>query len=189
MPTNRNIVKREVETYASVALDAAKQSDSIFETGSQLEQALSAIRGNMEFHSALKDVTVPGKVRADIIREVFDSFGNPAKEILAVMAERGEIELLSRVCETYSYAAEEETNTVVVDVTTVVELTDELREKISKKVSADLGGRQVVLREHIDKSILGGIVLGAHGKRIDASVVSQLENARVVLSTVPGGEQ
>jgi len=35
---------------------------------------------------------------------------------------------------------------------------------------------------------MGGIVMSAHGKRIDASIQSQLEQARVVLSTVSGGE-
>ena len=54
----------------------------------------------------------------------------------------------------------------------VVELDDHLREVITKKAEADLG-TNVVLREHIDKSLLGGILMSANGKRIDASVLSR----------------
>ena len=37
--------------------------------------------------------------------------------------------------------------------------------------------------------IIGGIVISTHGHRIDASIASQLESARLVLSTAPtGGE-
>ena len=79
------------------------------------------------------------------------------------------------------------TDTVVVDTTTVVALTDELREIIKKKLSADFKGKNIVLREHVDPSILGGIIMSAHGNRVDASIATQLENARRVLSTVPNG--
>ena len=71
---------------------------------------------------------------------------------------------------------------------TAVELDDHLREVITKKAEADLG-TNVVLREHIDKSLLGGILMSANGKRIDASVLSQLESARNVLKlSTDGGE-
>jgi F-type H+-transporting ATPase subunit delta len=63
----------------------------------------------------------------------------------------------------------------------VVELDDGLRDGIRKKYSAQFG-KGVLLREHTDPSLVGGIVLSAHGRRIDASVASQLESARVVLS-------
>ena len=73
-------------------------------------------------------------------------------------------------------------------VTTAVELTESLRESITKKLAADLG-KGVVLREKVDPAIIGGIVFSTHGQRIDASIASQLENARGVLSTAhTGGE-
>ena len=88
----------------------------------------------------------------------------------------------------YGEQLERKLNVTVVDVTTVVELDDHLREVITKKAEADLG-TNVVLREHIDKSLLGGILMSANGKRIDASVLSQLESARNVLKlSTDGGE-
>ena len=100
----------------------------------------------------------------------------------------GDFALLSRVWESYGEQVERKLNVTVVDVTTVVPLDDHLREVITKKSEADLGTK-VVLRESIDKSLIGGILMSANGKRIDASVLSQLESARNVLKlSTDGGE-
>ena len=73
-----------------------------------------------------------------------------------------------------------EQNVTVVDVTTYVELDDHLREVITNKAAKDFG-TDIVLREHIDKTMLGGILMSANGKRLNASVRWQLENARNAL--------
>lgn len=80
---------------------------------------------------------------------------------------------------------ERKLNVNVVDVTTVVELDDHLREVIKNKAEADLG-TNVVLREHLDASLLGGILMSVGGKRIDASVVSQLEKRPNRAQTIYG---
>lgn len=76
----------------------------------------------------------------------------------------------------------------MVDVTTAVPLDDGLRQLITEKAEADLG-RRAVLRERIDASILGGIIMDVDGNYIDASMISQLNRARNVLKdTTDGGE-
>ena len=76
----------------------------------------------------------------------------------------------------------------MVDVTPAVPLDDGLRQLITEKAEADLG-RRAVLRERIDASILGGIIMDVDGNYIDASMISQLNRARNVLKdTTDGGE-
>jgi F-type H+-transporting ATPase subunit delta len=187
MPTNRNLIKAQVATYAEVLLEAAKNEGRVFEINAELVDALATIRGNMDLRDALRDGTTPGEVRANIVRGVFKDFDPALVSTLALMAERLFIDHLSQVCEVYTQQAEAATGAIVVDVTTAIALTDELRETLKNKLSAQFGGKQVVLQEHVDPSILGGIIMSAHGKRIDASITSQLERARLVLSTVPSG--
>lgn len=189
MPTDRNLTKREISTYAEILLAAAESEDTVFTVGTQLKEATTVVRGSIDLRTALDDMTLEGETRSSIARDVFREMDPAIVSTLGVMAERGDISLLSRVCEMYSDLSEEVLGSVVVDVTTAVELDDALRKTIVLKLAADLG-KDVLLSEHVDPSIIGGIVMSTHGKRIDASVVSQLENARVVLSTVPtGGER
>ena len=191
MPTNRHVLKEKVAMYASVLLDGAYEAggqDAVLEVRDQAERVMRIARSNMELSSSLEDSSYTPEQRNELARNVFAHCHPVLVDVLAVMAERGDFALLSRVWASYGEQLERKLNVTVVDVTTVVELDDHLREVIVKKTQADLG-TNVVLREHIDTSLLGGILMSANGKRIDASVLSQLENARNVLKlSTDGGE-
>lgn len=191
MPTNRLLVKEEVATYAGMLLDAAYNAggqERVLEVRDQLEQVLSIYRGNADLRDALANPALLPEQRHQLAEGVFEGVDPLIRSVIAVMAERKNLGQLSQVVSTYRDASEEKLGVCVVDVTTVVELDDELRKVIIEKLSQDLG-KNVVLREHIDKSILGGIIMSTHGKRIDASVASQLERTRNVLTeTNDGGE-
>ena len=185
MPTNRQILKEKVATYASVLLDGAYEAggqDAVLEVRDQAERILRIARSNMDLSDALEDSSYTPEQRGQLVRNLFASSNPVLVDVLAVMAEREDFALLSRVWASYGEQLERKLNV------TVVELDDHLREVITKKAEADLG-TNVVLREHIDKSLLGGILMSANGKRIDASVLSQLESARNVLKlSTDGGE-
>ena len=103
------------------------------------------------------------------------------------MAERATL-LPSRVWESYGEQVERKLNVTVVDVTTVAARRSPARGLLRRNPEADLGTK-VVLRESIDKSPIGGILMSANGKRIDASMTSQLEAACNVLKhSTDGGE-
>jgi F-type H+-transporting ATPase subunit delta len=188
MRTSRAQAKQIVETYASVLFDAAAASDAVDEVSTQLDAVLRLVRGHAPLRDTLLDDSVAGAERADVARSVFAGLDPALIETLAIMVERDNFDLLSSVVDAFAAIAEERRGVITVDVTTAVELTAELRQSISSKLSADLG-KAVVLREKVDPSIIGGIVISTHGHRIDASIASQLEAARAVLSTAPtGGE-
>lgn len=190
MPTNRLVVKETVDTYASVLLDAANAAggqDAVLEVRDQLEVVTKALRSNVDLEVALAEEAYTPEQRETLVRNVFAGMNPALVETLLVMAERDDLGLAGRIYRAYDEQIEEKLGVAVVDVTTVVELDDALRETISNKVAQDLG-KQVVLREHVDKSILGGIIMSVSGRRIDASIATQLDTARTVLKTTDGGE-
>lgn len=191
MPINRLAIKERVATYGAVLLDAANEAggqDGVLEVRDQLEQVIGFTRSNMDLSNSLEDSAYSPEQRNGLARSVFEGFSPVLVDVIAVMAERGDIALLDSLQKSYETQIAEKLGVTIVDVTTVVPLDDRLRTIIIEKAESDLGG-SVVLREHIDPSILGGITMSANGKRIDASVLSQLESARTVLkTTTDGGE-
>ena len=189
MPNDRLLIKREVSTYAEVLLQATQAAGNTFEVAGQAEELVKVLRMSPGLKETLADDTVDLEVRSSIIDEVFKGFDPALLEVFAVMVDRKEMSLLHRVVEEFAQLAEDALGVVIIDVTTVVELDDELRETIKNKFAAQFG-KEVMLREHIDPTILGGIVLSAHGKRIDASIATQLEKTRIALSSqMSGGER
>ncbi len=189
MPTDRNLTRQEVSTYATCLLEAARAEDAVFEVGTQLQNALLIVRANMRLRDALKEPSIPSAKRIEVLEDVFGNCDAALVEVLHVMVERDDIQLLSRVCEEYGVLSEQDLNAVIVDVTSAVALDDHLREVLTTKLSEDFGS-DILLREYVDPSILGGIIMSTHGERIDASMTSQLEHARGVLSTeLSGGDR
>ena len=191
MPTNRLIVKEEVAVYAAVLFDGAFEAggqEAVLEVRDQMVRVAEAMRTNMELSVALSDPGYTPEQRGELARNVFVGCNPVLLDVLAVLAERGDAALLPRVLENYAEQLQSKLNLCVVDVTTAVPLDDALRRIITEKAEADLD-TNVVLRESVDKSILGGIIMSTNGKRIDASVASQLDHARNVLkTTTDGGE-
>lgn len=191
MPINRLVVKEEIATYAGILFDAASDRgglEAVLEVRSQMEAVIGAMRADMGLASTLSDPDAADDVRYELAKGAFGACEPELGEVLAVMAQRRDLDLLPRVLEALNGLMAEKLDTVVVDVTTVVPLDDELRRIIKEKTEADLGAN-VVLREHIDKAILGGIIMSTGEKRIDASIISQLNHARNVLKeTTDGGE-
>ncbi len=191
MPTNRLVAKEEVATYAGFLLNAANDAggqDAVIEVRDQMDKILRIMNSDMDLSMALADASYTPKQRHALAEAVFADCNPTLREVLAVMAERGNISMLHRVFESYGQQLGEKLNLCVVDVTTVVPLDDHLRQIITQKAEADLG-KKVVLRECIDKSILGGIIMSANGKRIDGSVSTQLAVARNELKdSTDGGE-
>ena len=183
MPTNRLIVKEQIATYADVLFDSAEKlggQDAVLAVREQLKQIVAQTRTSANLRAALKDPAYTPEQRAQIARGMFEGNNEALVAVVAVMAERGETDLLSRVADAYEGLLAEKQNLCVVEVITAVALDDHLREVIKKKAESDLN-MNVVLEEKIDKSILGGIIMSANGQRIDASMLTQIENAREAL--------
>ena len=115
----------------------------------------------------------PLKAEADASPEVLS--------VLSQMAVNGDLDKLADVLDLYSEMADGDQQTVGVTVTTAVPLDNELRALITQKCELDLGCN-VFLIERVDPSIIGGLIISAQGRRRDASVRHQLEQARKVMT-------
>lgn len=183
MPASRYLERAEVDIYAKTLLEKLHESggiDAVMEARSQIEQIVAYNRSSIELTAATSNPQYTPEQRASIVRGVFSGARPELVDTLVVMAERGSLGLLPRVLTEFNNQIRDSLGVTVVDVVTRVSLDDHLRELIKDKVGAELGG-QVVLREQIDEGMLGGIIMSAAGRRIDASMDTMLERARVAL--------
>ncbi|MBQ9691359.1 MAG: ATP synthase F1 subunit delta [Eggerthellaceae bacterium] len=192
MTANRLLLQQEVALYATELFNSARETgdvERVFAIRDELENFLRIYRGDVELRSVLSaDGPYAPEERYKLASGVFADMDPLLGSVLSLMAERGTLDEISRMNAKFRDTVEEQLGVAIVDVTTVVALDDDLRELVSNKVKDDLG-KDIILREHIDPTILGGIIMTTQGKRIDASVRARLENARVVLSdSHDGGE-
>lgn len=177
----------KAETYARALFDLAVLADSVDATDEGLAAAARAVRGHAGLREALTDTAVPAEKKRDVLRDVFG--GDVTAEALSMVTlvvEKGDADELGEIARIYREIAEAERGMVVAEVTTAVALDDTLREALRKKL-ADTLSRPVTLRERVDASIVGGIVIQVAGRVLDGSVALQLDEARTALSSAHAG--
>ena len=172
-----------VRTYARALFDLAAASDAVDEADAGLVAIVDAIHGHTSLMSTLTDDAVPGPKKRAIMREIFETHvAAEALAVASVMVERGHADVVDAVARAYREIVQAERGVVVAEVVTAVPLTDELRVSIVERLSVSLG-RPVSLRERVDASIIGGIIINVGGRVLDGSFSSQLDSVRSALST------
>jgi F-type H+-transporting ATPase subunit delta len=176
-------------TYARVLFDLATAADSVDATGEGISSVAETVRGHMDLRDALTDTQVAAEKKRDVLRDIFGEQVSPETLAIVTLAvDRGHTESLGQIATEFAEIAEKERGIIVAEVTTAVALDDATRESIIKKLSAALD-RPVTLRERVDSSIVGGIVIEVAGRVLDGSLSSQLDTMRSVLASSPqGGE-
>jgi F-type H+-transporting ATPase subunit delta len=175
------------EGYARALFELASLADSVDATETSMIEIAKAVRGHLDLRATLTDASVATDAKRDILRQIFGESATPeAVAIATTLASRDLTDSLSEVARVFGEIAERERGIVVAEVTTAVPLDDALRAKLAEKLSASLG-RPVTLREQVDASILGGIVIKVAGRVLDGSISSQLADVRATLSA-SGGE-
>lgn len=93
---------------------------------------------------------------------------------LQILNRKGRLGLLPAVAEVYRRLYRAHLRQVEVDVTSAVALSDDQRERLQAAIRRRTG-RDGILSESVDPSLLGGMVVRLEDQKIDASVSTQLE--------------
>lgn len=190
---NRHVINETIAAYANATIDGANAAggkEAVVEIRNQMLEILGFMASNIDLRLACDDEGYTPEEREGIVKAVFGSgsYNDILISLLCVMASRGDMGKLRGVYHKYEELIESKLNFNVVDVTTVVELDDNLRTVITKKAESDLG-RECVLVEHIDPSIQGGIIMSTGGRYVDASVRTRFDRVRIALKEkTDGGE-
>ena len=221
MPNNRLLAKEEVATYSGMLLDAALEqggAERVLEVREQLDFVLRTYRGNADLREALGNPAYSPEQRHTLAVNVFDGIDPLAVSVIAVMAERGDLDKLSSTVNAYRNAAGEK----LVGVTTclsmrgssqillmragvgcrrarrpldevITECVPTRRGKAWQRLSSTNGKPSILASISVEasswKKVAMRIIMSTNGKRIDASVASELEHARIVLKEEnDGGE-
>ncbi len=101
-------------------------------------------------------------------------------KVLGVLNEKGRLGLLGEISRAFDLLLDEKWNKVDVDVYVAQPLEGWQFDQVRQRVS-DALGKEAIIHQHVDESIIGGLVLKVKDKLIDVSVKSQLSAIRTKL--------
>jgi len=101
-----------------------------------------------------------------------------ARDFLGLIATRKRADHLSAIATAYRALDDAAKNRVRVKLRTAIALTDAERANLSARLSRMLDGKQLVMEEVVDSTLLGGFVAEVGSMILDGSLDSQLDRMR-----------
>ena len=156
---------------------------------SDIFEELSALDGvfadSPELVKLMGTPTVSAEEKAELINEII-SGGNVSElcgNLLCVLAERGRFGCFAGIVKNFRARYNEHFKIAEITVTSNAPLSDMLKERIISKMS-EVTGKKISVREKVDPSVIGGIVIDYGSTRYDGSVKARLNALRQELSSV-----
>lgn len=167
-----------IQSYARAMFDVARAEGDLGAIGDELFRFARALEGSDELREALTDPHLPASRRQQIVEDLLGSSARPATISLVSMGVGvGRAGELPAIIDALVAMTAEEQGRAVAEVRSVVELTDEQRDRLGAAIN-QATGKQVEIKVIIDPTILGGIVTTVGDTVIDGSVRTRLEQLK-----------
>ena len=167
-----------VSTYAEALFEAAREREELEETLENLKEFVSALHESEELREFFYGPQIPESQKRRAIDALTEEMSTSTRNFLKVLTDNGRAEILEDAVVRYEDLVKEHQGKVDVELTTAVELSDEMLDRVKSRLGEILDGREVVLETNVDPALVGGAVFWIGEKRIDGSVRAQLQGLR-----------
>ena len=158
--------------------DIARAEGDLGRVGDELFRFARALESSDELRDALTDPHLPAGRRQQIVEDLLGGKADPATVALVGMAVgTGRARELPEIIDSLVAMAAAEANKVVAEVRSVLELTDDQRQRLAAALEAATG-KSVEVKVVVDPTILGGLVTTIGDTVIDGSVRTRLERLK-----------
>lgn len=166
--------------YARALLDIANEQQCEAEVYANLSQ-LTAIYGQTinTFNEVLSNPMVDSADKLTLLRTAIGEPVHPCLiRFLEFLTEKKRENKIFLIALEYQEMYRKEKNLLRADVTTACELDEQALDKIKTFVETSFN-RQVEMHVCIDPALIGGFTLDIEHKRMDASILGQLEKLKI----------
>ncbi len=160
--------------YAQALLEYAKEckcEDKIYVNMFQLIATISHVK---EFVVVLQNPLLTRDEKVKLLCDAVDDSGECFNKFASLIIKQGREELLIYIAYSYISLYRKEKNILAVKLTTAIPLSSDLENKIINTIEKD-GYNEVELDNVVDSSIIGGFMMEADSKRLDASISGALK--------------
>ena len=161
--------------YAQALLSIAQSKDSVDNVSQVAADLLGLLKESDSLSSFLANpITADDAKKAVLTRILGDDANQQMKNFLMLLVDKGRIYLVEPILQQFQAKVRALQQTVLAEVTSAIELTDEQKETVRQKVVSMTDAQSVELETRVDPDLIGGVIIQIGSKVLDASVRGQL---------------
>ncbi len=162
--------------YAVAMFEVAQDDNKLVEYGEQLEEIRQLFVNQPILKAYMSNPQIQPKAKKELLNKVFGSdIEKSIHNFIFLLIDKRRIALIEEIVGEYQALSNEVRNIVVAHVTTASTIDKKQQDALTAKLEA-VTGKHVQLKLHIDKDIIGGVVVKMKDKLIDGSVISQIKS-------------
>ena len=161
------------QKYSKALLEVVQESQ-------QLEAVLAEVAAfdqviqSTDLQAFLVDVAYSDDKKHQVIESLQNASSDIFKNFLTILVKNQRMALLPVIIKEIRHQADSLFKISDVDVTSAIALSDAQLSKLETTIKSKFDLNEVTIKNTVDTSILGGVIINARGKIIDASIKSQL---------------
>lgn len=136
--------------------------------------AAGIFEANPEYVKLLDSPVLKKEERVALADQAFGTLNVSLLNLIKILTEKREVHLFDKVAKEYARLYDEARGIVRVEAITAVPLTDAQTKALEKKLSSSLN-KTAVVKNTVDKTILGGVKLRYSGIQLDGSIKTRLD--------------
>lgn len=170
--------------YAEALFQVGEESNSTEKLYNELKAVVDIIKENKEFADILKSPIVSKEDKKELITNIFGS--NIDKEMLnfmKILADKDRLSLIANIEQALKALINKKNNILEGIAITAVPMKDDEVKELQVKLSTKYN-KTVILKNEVDESVLGGVLVRLGNEEIDGTVKNRLEKMQEQLSQV-----
>jgi F-type H+-transporting ATPase subunit delta len=169
-------------TYARSLYEAAREAGRVAEVREELADFVETTRQVPELQEILRNPQLDKRAKSAAVDAVAGEGDPLVRNLLRLLVEKNRGGEVEEVAAEFERLAALEEGQLTVSLTTAFELSDDEARAIVQQIESS-SGRRVEATRSVDPALIGGIVLQAGSRRVDASVRGRLERLSRQLTT------
>lgn len=172
------------ERYAEALFQVGEETNSTTKLYEELNAVVEILKSNKDFYNILKSPLVGNGEKKKLIKNVFEEqVSDSLNNFLKIIIDKDRMSTIEEISKSYKTLLNEKNNIIEGTAITAVAISkNELKEleiKLSNKYN-----KNVTLKNEVDESILGGVLVRLGNEEIDGTVKTRLARMKESLSQV-----
>ncbi|NES93919.1 MAG: F0F1 ATP synthase subunit delta [Desertifilum sp. SIO1I2] len=184
MKGSGTLVGAIVEPYAEALMSLGQANDLVEKFGEDARFLKELLASSEELRQFVENPIANPEAKKAVLRQIAgEQIHSYTLNFLSLLVDRRRIQFLDAIAQQYLALLRKLNKTVLAEVTSVVELSDEQKQVIRDRVIAMTQAQQVELETTLDPSLIGGVIIKVGSQVIDASLRGQLRRIGIRLTS------
>lgn len=185
MAAQDSVLTQIARPYASALFDIANSSNSIPQVEAGLSAIASLASDSQDFSRFLRSPVISADKKAAAVQTILEKakVDKTVANFVNVVARNGRLFALPAIISAFRERATEARGEVTADVTSAAPLTADQVATLADTLKAKIG-KSVTLNQHVDPSLIGGLVVKVGSQMIDSSLKTKLTAMKIAMKEV-----